>query len=144
MHDEGPVVLKSAGSRAVDRHIGRRLQDTRIAVGWPAAEFAERIGLSDHALGEIEAGRARIEPLMLMRAAELLKVSVNHFFEGAPETEPSPEAIEAAQAFARFLATPEALRIVAAFNAINCESKRSELIQRAEAVARSDSGDDVH
>jgi transcriptional regulator with XRE-family HTH domain len=144
MHDEGPVALTSARSRAIDRHIGRRLQDTRIAVGWPAMEFAERIGLSDHALAAIEAGRVRIEPLMLMRAAELMKVSVNHFFEGAPEAEPSSEAIEAAQAFARFLATPEALRIVSAFNAIDCERKRSDLIQTAEALARSADTDDVH
>ncbi len=135
---------KSVRSLAIDRHIGRCLRETRVAVGWPVVEFAERIGLSHDDLAKIETGRKRIEPLMLMRAAELLQVSVNHFFEGAPEAEPSPAAIEAAREFARFLATPEALRIVSAFNAIGCESKRSDLIQAAEAMARSDGSDEVH
>ncbi len=135
---------KSVRSRAINRHVGRRLREKRIALGWRPADFAGRIGLSDYALAEIEAGRARIEPLMLMRAAELLQVSVNFFFEGAPEAKPSPATIEAAQEFARFLATPEALRIVSAFNAIDCDVMRSDLIRTAEAMARSDGTDKVH
>jgi DNA-binding transcriptional regulator YiaG len=65
----------------IDRHIGGRVQQRRVQLGWSTAEFADRLHLSIEELGALEEGTTRIDGRLLDRAGECLGVPVGHFFQ---------------------------------------------------------------
>jgi transcriptional regulator with XRE-family HTH domain len=127
---------RSVQSRNVDHHIGGRLKATRDAMGWRRVDLAERIGLSDGELADIEAGKKHISPIMLFRSADALKVAIGSFFEDSLTIHSLAEKITSDEDFIRFLKMPDSLRLVRAFNAIDCDTLRSSLINTAEGLSQ--------
>lgn len=74
---------------AVDRHVGGRLAGLRTAQGLSETEFARRIGVTGPTLRRYETGRAPIGASLLFRATKLLKVPIEHFYEGLASGGPS-------------------------------------------------------
>lgn len=122
----------SGNSDKVDRHVGRRLRDKRLAEEVTQAELAEELGVPTGDVRLYEEGRKRIPPRLLVQASELLNIDINWFFEGAPEAEPKPEVARASKELARFLAMPESVALIRAFVAIPTHNERQAVVDFAQ------------
>ncbi len=115
----------------VDRHIGQKLRQRREASGLTREELGEKIGISAAQVRLFEDGEKRIPPRRLIEAAELFKVSIDTFFQGAPETVSSPEVANISSDVMRFLSMPEAFALVSAFVALPHSSQRQAVVEYA-------------
>ncbi len=71
---------------ALNHHlIGRRIKETRMASRLSQAQLAERVGLSSVFISNIETGAKKPSVESLLRIANALGVTVNHFVhDGQP------------------------------------------------------------
>jgi len=87
------VALGPAGGRGrardVDRHLGARLRERRIALGLSQQELAGKAGISHRQAHGYEAGAERIGAGRLFALARALGVEVGYFFEGLGSGGPS-------------------------------------------------------
>lgn len=66
----------------VDRHVGARVRDRRLALGVSQQELADRLGITYQQLHKYEHGTNRIAAGRLPAIARALGVGVGHLFEG--------------------------------------------------------------
>ncbi|HEX6242783.1 MAG TPA: helix-turn-helix transcriptional regulator [Polyangiales bacterium] len=64
------------------RHIGAKVRDLRTARRWTQAELAERLGLSQARLSEVERGRGSFSAEQLLEIFRLFNVGPSHFAAG--------------------------------------------------------------
>ncbi len=72
------------------KEIGHKIKNMREALSMSVREVAERAGVSDTALGQIEAGTIGVPVSTLLKIAGALRVDIGHFFqheEGEDEIE---------------------------------------------------------
>jgi transcriptional regulator with XRE-family HTH domain len=69
---------------ALEIELGRRLHEFRTARGLSLRAVAQQSGLTASFISQIERGRASPSISSLERLAEVFRVSVGQFFEGAP------------------------------------------------------------
>src|SRR6478672_12433411 len=106
----GPV---SAGARAgrsrpqdVDRHVGAKVRERRLALGLTQQQLAELVGTTYQQAHKYEKGVNRISAGRLHALARALGVDIGYFYEGLGSGEPArPTAqqrrmIELARSFA--------------------------------------------
>jgi transcriptional regulator with XRE-family HTH domain len=67
---------------ALDRHVGARIRERRIVLGFNQQRLAELIGVSYQQAHKYEKGINRISAGQLYRIARALNVDVGYFFEG--------------------------------------------------------------
>lgn len=73
------------GPHPVDRHVGRRICEKRIALGYNQSDLGRALGLTFQQIQKYERGFNRISASMLWRIAETLDVPVSFFFDGIAE-----------------------------------------------------------
>ena len=66
----------------VDRHVGRRMRERRVALGLTQQEMAELIGVTYQQAHKYEKGANRVAAGRLLQVARALGVEVGYFFEG--------------------------------------------------------------
>lgn len=71
---------------AIDRHIGKRLRQLRLARGMDLPELSGLLGVSAPRLLQFEEGRERISALLMRQLAKILNVPPCEFFEGFPRS----------------------------------------------------------
>ena len=71
---------------AIDRHIGKRLRQLRLARGMDLPELSGLLGVSAPRLLQFEEGRERISALLMRQLAKILNVPPSEFFEGFPRS----------------------------------------------------------
>jgi transcriptional regulator with XRE-family HTH domain len=81
--------LRRTGSRTqdIDRHVGARVRERRIMLGFTQQQLADLIGVTYQQAHKYERGINRISAGRLFEIAHVLSVPVNHFFEGISEEE---------------------------------------------------------
>ena len=81
--------LRPTGSRTqdIDRHVGARVRERRIMLGFTQQQLADLIGVTYQQAHKYERGINRISAGRLFEIAHVLSVPVNHFFEGISEEE---------------------------------------------------------
>jgi transcriptional regulator with XRE-family HTH domain len=100
------VELGPGGGRDVDRRLGARLRERRIALGLTQQQVAELVGISHQQSRKYEAGANRISVGRLVALARALGVEVGYFLEGLGTDEPlrltarQRQALELARDFA--------------------------------------------
>jgi len=109
----------------VDRHVGARIRERRLALCVTQAELGRWLDLSDQQIRRIERGSSSLAPRQILALASRLQVDSGYFLEGAPpatlgEDVPGPEVIE----------------IVESFRAIRNDGMRRDLILLVQAAAR--------
>ncbi|MGY2049253.1 helix-turn-helix domain-containing protein [Methylobacterium sp. JK268] len=72
---------------ARDAHIGRRLEQLRLAAKLSREAVADRIAISDTQVGKYERGLNRMSAADLHAVARLFDVPIEYFFEGMPRDE---------------------------------------------------------
>jgi transcriptional regulator with XRE-family HTH domain len=93
---------------AIDRHVGKRLQQLRLARGMDLPELSGLIGVSAPRLLQFEEGRERLSADLMRRLSKILNVSPSEFFSGfsrsgANATESAAEKGEAQSEVQRLL-----------------------------------------
>jgi transcriptional regulator with XRE-family HTH domain len=69
-------------TNAIDRHVGKRLRQLRLARGMDLPELSGLLGVSAPRLLQFEEGRERISALLMRQLAKILNVPPSQFFEG--------------------------------------------------------------
>jgi transcriptional regulator with XRE-family HTH domain len=75
---------RRAGGRTqdIDRHVGARVRERRIMLGFTQQQRADLIGVTYQQAHKYERGINRISAGRLFEIAHVLSVPVNHFFDG--------------------------------------------------------------
>ncbi|KQS57549.1 DNA-binding protein [Brevundimonas sp. Leaf363] len=77
------------GPHPVDRHVGRRVCEKRIAMGFNQSDLGRALGLTFQQIQKYEKGTNRVSASKLWQMARFFKVDVSYFFEGlAPVSQP--------------------------------------------------------
>jgi transcriptional regulator with XRE-family HTH domain len=85
----GRRTARRAGSRTqdIDRHVGARVRERRIMLGFTQQQLADLIGVTYQQAHKYERGINRISAGRLFEIAHVLSVPVNYFFEGLDAAE---------------------------------------------------------
>jgi transcriptional regulator with XRE-family HTH domain len=73
---------KEDGPHPVDRHVGRRVSEKRIGLGYNQSDLGRALGLTFQQIQKYEKGANRISASKLWDIARFFKVDIGYFFEG--------------------------------------------------------------
>ncbi|MDZ4365056.1 helix-turn-helix transcriptional regulator [Brevundimonas sp.] len=76
------------GPHPVDRHVGRRVCEKRISLGFNQSDLGRALGLTFQQVQKYEKGSNRISASKLWDIARFFKVDVAYFFEGLAAGQP--------------------------------------------------------
>lgn len=76
------------GPHPVDRHVGRRVCEKRISLGYNQSDLGRALGLTFQQIQKYEKGANRISASKLWDIARFFKVDVSYFFEGLGSAQP--------------------------------------------------------
>ena len=88
------------GPHPVDRHVGRRVCEKRISLGYNQSDLGRALGLTFQQIQKYEKGANRISASKLWDIARFFKVDVGYFFEGLNAQPGMAEGEAGAAAFA--------------------------------------------
>src|ERR1700683_5607912 len=77
-----PVRLSGARAQDIDHHVGARVRERRIMLGFTQQQLADLIGVTYQQAHKYERGINRVSAGRLYEIAHVLSVPVNYFFEG--------------------------------------------------------------
>ena len=72
------------GPHPVDRHVGRRVQEKRIGLGYNQSDLGRALGLTFQQIQKYEKGTNRISASQLWDMARFLQVDIGYFYAGLP------------------------------------------------------------
>ena len=99
------------GPHPVDRHVGRRVCEKRIALGYNQSDLGRALGLTFQQIQKYEKGANRISASKLWDIARFFKVDISYFFEGLTAPRPGMAEDEAAPFMHDFPATRQTIEI---------------------------------
>ena len=70
------------GPHPVDRHVGRRVCEKRLALGYNQSDLGRALGLTFQQIQKYEKGANRVSASKLWDIARFFKVDIGYFFEG--------------------------------------------------------------
>ena len=70
------------GPHPVDRHVGRRVCEKRLELGYNQSDLGRALGLTFQQIQKYEKGANRISASKLWDIARFFKVEISYFFEG--------------------------------------------------------------
>ncbi|MFN7127636.1 MAG: helix-turn-helix domain-containing protein [Brevundimonas sp.] len=79
---------KTEQPHAVDRHVGRRVQEKRLDLGLTQSALARAVGVSFQQVQKYEKGTNRVSASKLFEMAEFMKVEIPFFFQGLQDARP--------------------------------------------------------
>ncbi|QBX37162.1 transcriptional regulator [Brevundimonas sp. S30B] len=76
------------GPHPVDRHVGRRVCEKRISLGYNQSDLGRALGLTFQQIQKYEKGANRISASKLWDIARFFKVDIGYFFDGLTNAAP--------------------------------------------------------
>lgn len=76
------------GPHPVDRHVGRRVCEKRISLGYNQSDLGRALGLTFQQIQKYEKGANRISASKLWDIARFFKVDIGYFFQGLSAAQP--------------------------------------------------------
>ncbi|MBB5746719.1 helix-turn-helix domain-containing protein [Brevundimonas variabilis] len=76
------------GPHPVDRHVGRRVCEKRISLGYNQSDLGRALGLTFQQIQKYEKGANRISASKLWDISRFFKVDVSYFFQGLGAVQP--------------------------------------------------------
>jgi transcriptional regulator with XRE-family HTH domain len=122
---------------ATDVAVGRRIKSRRLLLGLSQMELGHRLGITFQQIQKYEKGTNRVSAGRLQQIAQLFKVPVSFFFEGAAGKAPSVEHINQSL---EFLDTAASVRLIRAFAEIDDAAVRRDIVALVEGIARTRTG----
>ena len=142
----GPADRGSRRANPIDVHVGSRVRLRRMLLGISQEKLGERLGLTFQQVQKYEKGVNRIGASRLFDLARVLGVSIEYFYEDAPNL--SGGAVEAAAPgmaerpsdgfMFEFLNTREGLELNRAFAKITDPKARRAVVDLVRALANDD------
>ncbi|HZK91134.1 MAG TPA: helix-turn-helix transcriptional regulator [Stellaceae bacterium] len=77
-----PVKRSGARTQDIDHHVGARVRERRIMLGFTQQQLADLIGVTYQQAHKYERGINRISAGRLFEIARVLSVPINYFFDG--------------------------------------------------------------
>lgn len=77
-----PSGVGEDGPHPVDRHVGRRVCEKRISLGYNQSDLGRALGLTFQQIQKYEKGTNRISASKLWDIAKFFNVDIGYFFEG--------------------------------------------------------------
>ena len=116
-----------------DVHIGRKVRERRVALGWSQSDLADRLGISFQQVQKYESGANRISGSRIWDIANVLQTPVSTFFEGLDggSLQSEAPANEEERTFDR-----QTLELARAVNQIDDEQVKTQLIRLVKAFAK--------
>jgi transcriptional regulator with XRE-family HTH domain len=99
------------GPHPVDRHVGRRICEKRIALGYNQSDLGRALGLTFQQIQKYEKGANRVSASKLWDIARFFKVDIGYFFEGLMVARPGMAEGEPAAFVHDFPATRQSIEI---------------------------------
>lgn len=135
----------SKSPNPVDVHVGARLRERRVALGYSQERLGDALGLTFQQVQKYEKGANRIGASRLYEIAQILSTPVQYFFEGAPHrgSDGSPEQPgdgDAARVH-RFLETGEGVQLNSAFTKIRHDETRRRILELVKTLSEQDASD---
>ena len=81
---------RGKSTAAIDRHVGARIRERRILLGFTQQHLAELIGVTYQQAHKYERGVNRVSAGRLFQISCVLTVPMSYFYEGVGEDEPKP------------------------------------------------------
>ena len=103
--------VKEDGPHPVDRHVGRRVSEKRIGLGYNQSDLGRALGLTFQQIQKYEKGANRISASKLWDIARFFKVDIGYFFEGLTTAAPGMAEGEAEPFVHDFPATRQSMEI---------------------------------
>jgi transcriptional regulator with XRE-family HTH domain len=95
----------------VDRHVGRRVCEKRIALGYNQSDLGRALGLTFQQIQKYEKGTNRVSASKLWDIARFFKVDIAYFFEGLTTAAPGMAEGEGEPFVNDFPATRQSIEI---------------------------------
>ena len=99
------------GPHPVDRHVGRRVCEKRIALGYNQSDLGRALGLTFQQIQKYEKGTNRVSASKLWDIARFFKVDIAYFFEGLTTAAPGMAEGEGEPFVNDFPATRQSIEI---------------------------------
>ena len=122
----------TARANAADRHVGARIRERRVMLGFSQQQLAQLIGVTYQQAHKYERGLNRISAGRLYEIAQVLSVPVSWFFEGLADEQPVTSELSPRQRMC--------LELARNFAAIDNERHQEALSQMARALAAQSAG----
>lgn len=123
---------KLDGPHPIDVHVGARIRHRRAILGLNQTELALKVGVTFQSIQKYERGTNRVSASRLQEIAEVLGVSVSHFFEGLV---PAGTGAATPAAPAEELTSQEIRDLNAAFALIKDKTVRQAVLHLLKRVA---------
>jgi transcriptional regulator with XRE-family HTH domain len=77
--------IADEGNHPVDRHVGKRVCEKRVSLGYNQTDLGKAIGVTFQQVQKYEKGSNRISASKLWQIADFFKVDIGYFFQGFSE-----------------------------------------------------------
>jgi transcriptional regulator with XRE-family HTH domain len=124
--EAGGEPQSTARARTADKHVGSRIRERRVMLGFSQQQLAELIGVTYQQAHKYEHGLNRISAGRLYEIAQALRVPISWFYEGLDSAPMPPEMSARERA---------CLELARNFVAIENEKFQEALSQMARALA---------
>jgi transcriptional regulator with XRE-family HTH domain len=120
--------------KPVDKHVGSRVRMRRRMLDMSQTALGEALGVTFQQVQKYEKGTNRISASRLQQIANLMRVTVTFFFEGAPGAHkvdggaPSPTYVN------DFVSSSDGLRLIKAFSLIENAELRRRIVDLVHAM----------
>ena len=119
----------------IDTHVGSRVRMRRLILSMSQEKLADAIGLTFQQVQKYEKGTNRMGSSRLQQIANVLKVPVTFFFEGAPGQSKQDSKTRSPAFVFDFLATSDGLALTKAFMRIKDAKLRRSIVKTVEVIA---------
>jgi transcriptional regulator with XRE-family HTH domain len=119
----------------IDTHVGSRVRMRRLILSMSQEKLADAIGLTFQQVQKYEKGTNRMGSSRLVQIANVLKVPVTFFFEGAPDQSKLDGKAQSLVFVSNFLATSDGLALTKAFMRIKDAKLRCSIVKTVEEIA---------
>ena len=120
---------------AIDRHVGARIRMQRMVRGMSQSKIGNAVGVSFQQVQKYENGTNRIGASRLQQIANVLKVTPDFFFEGAP-TSAVVNPDSKASIIQAFISSRDGIALAQAFTKISDANLRRCIVLLVERIAQ--------
>ena len=131
------MMMAKKSPNPTDKYVGSRVRMRRLMLGMSQEKLGEKLGLTFQQVQKYEKGTNRIGASRLQHIAQILKVPVSFFFDGAvsKQAEDGSSKAPVADYVSDFLSSSDGLALTRAFTNIKDSRLRRRVVDLVEEIA---------
>src|SRR5262249_12488083 len=131
------MIMAKKSPNPTDKYVGSRVRMRRLMLGMSQEKLGEKLGLTFQQVQKYEKGTNRIGASRLQHIAQILKVPVSFFFDGAvgKQAEDGSSKAPVADYVSDFLSSSDGLALTKAFTNIKDSRLRRRVVDLVEEIA---------